>query len=143
MDESINFEKPACFTLIRGGCIFISGVCLIGTILLIPILASPIRGMFEEAGVTPLKTFLGFTEFIILFIASIRLLKLKEVGRRLIVIIFCINIIEYIYNSMADLTSLFTLSTGNLVSVALFAFDVFAVIYFSRSNVKAYIRSSG
>ncbi len=141
MSSSVKIQKPKCFDFVRGLCILMACLGLLGSLLLLIFLLTPsFKEIFNDSAVTLWKMILGLVESIVLLIASIRLINLKEAGRKLIIIICLINIIEYVYNSAADFTSI-SLTSIDLVSLVPFAFGILALMYFSQGSVKAYLRS--
>ena len=142
--------RPKYFNLFRGLCIFLSSIGLFGiTILLILLIfSSTFKERPEVMGYSTLKIILDAIRTVIFFIASVWLLNLKELGRKLIIICTVWSLIQSIYNTFLSFMSYMTADIVGNYPVNVFSFfiiihiilDFFIIYYFLRKDVKAFLK---
>ncbi len=99
--------------------------------------------MFDAQGQTSFLTVVGLVQNIALLIAGIWILKLKEIGRIVIIVCMLWSLIETVYYYIPVITVIQFLSFSSLLTISLCIVNILILIYFMRSDVKAYIVTQG
>jgi hypothetical protein len=140
MNES-SLSRPKYFTLIRVVCALLGCVGLFGTALLF--LLSNIPATKAILGKVVLKDIIWLFQSIGLIVASLWIFKLKEVGRIVILVCAAWSLLQTVYDYLRFMREIPFMSLPSLLFITLCFVNVLIFIYFSRSDIKAYVNAKG
>ena len=144
MTTLISIARPKFFTFFRIVCIFLGGIGIIGSAILLLMSTMPqMKAMVDVKGGISVSDMIWIMQSLTLIVAGIWIFKLKEIGRISILICVSYSLIMTIYYYLPVASTIPLFDLASLLVISLCLINALIFIFFMRRDVKVYIKEQG